>query len=109
MVKNKHNNTTKYWYLILTIVFISIFVLTQDAFGQTTSLDNEDSNYKFELGEKSPTIDNSNHIENRNEKFAYGIMEKSDVFIIVVCVLIVVIEVLTVLKVKNKKHNKKII
>ena len=101
MVKNKHKNSTKL-YLLLTIAFISVFAFAQYAFGQTITLDNEDSYYEFELGEKSTTIDNNNNIENKNEEFAYGIIERTDVIIFVVCILIIAIEILIILKSKNR-------
>nr|WP_312578457.1 hypothetical protein [Sedimentibacter sp.] len=102
MVKNKHN-LIKYLHILLTVVFIFVLVLSQNAFGQSIPLSNEDSNYKFELGEKSASIDNNDHIENKNEEFAYGIIERSDVLVITSCVLIVAVEILIVLKNKNNK------
>jgi hypothetical protein len=107
MVKNKHMNSTK--YLILMIVFISLFVLSLsgDAFGQTILLDDENTNYKFQLDQKSLAIDNDSYMDNKNEKFAYGIMEFSDVFIILLCILIFALEIFILLRSKVKKHAKK--
>lgn len=109
--KDKYKRLMKYFYIIFSTIFVFIYVLSIDVivYGETSSvndLNNEESTYKFELGEKPTDSNYDNYIENKNDKFAYGIMGKSDIFIIGICIFIVALGILLLIKNNHKKtHN----
>ena len=84
----------------------NVFSINAIAFGDTIPLNSETTTYKFELGEKSTTSNYEDYIENKNEQFAYGIMEKSDLLVIGICFLLILIGLLLV-KRKNNNDKKK--
>jgi len=109
--EDKYKNLMKHFHIIFAIIFVFVYVFSIDVlvYGETSSindLNNEESTYKFELGEKPTDSNYDNYIENKNDKFAYGIMGKSDIFIIVMCILIVAIGMLLLIKNNRKKTHK---
>jgi hypothetical protein len=75
------------------------------ALGDTIS--NNEITYKFELGEKSVNSNYEEYIENKNEQFAYGIMEKSDLIVLGICLLLVLIGFLLIKNNNDKRKSHK--
>ena len=108
MGKRQHINLSMFIRTILAAIFICIYVFSINviALGDTIPLNNETTTYKFELGEKT-TTNYEDYIENKNEQFAYGIMERSDLFVISICFLLIIVGLLLVKNNNDKKNPHK--